>query len=99
RRITTVKANLLRGAAPADVILANLPYIPDALRRIRPKELEYGPALALDGGEDGLALIPTALAQAPPAVKPGGLLLFECDPAQTRRIVRLAQGQWTAAAI
>ena len=99
RRITTVKANLLRGAAPADVILANLPYIPDALRRIRPKELEYEPALALDGGKDGLALIRTALAQAPAAVKPGGLLLFECDPAQTRRIVRLAQGQWTAAAI
>ena len=99
RRITTVKANLLRGAAPADVIVANLPYIPEALRRIRPKELEYEPALALDGGKDGLALIRTALAQAPAAVKPGGLLLFECDPAQTRRIVRLAQGQWTAAAI
>jgi len=97
RRITTVKANLLRGAAPADVILANLPYIPEALRRIRPKELEYEPALALDGGKDGLALIRAALSQAPAAVKPGGLLLFECDPAQTRRIVRLAQGQWTAA--
>jgi len=99
RRITTVKANLLRAAAPADVILANLPYIPEALRRIRPKELEYEPALALDGGKDGLDLIRSALAQAPAAVKPGGLLLFECDPAQTRRIVRLAQGQWTAAAI
>jgi len=97
RRITTVKANLLRGAAPADVILANLPYIPEALRRIRPKELDYEPALALDGGKDGLALIRSALAQAPAAVKPGGLLLFECDPAQTRRIVRLAQGHWPAA--
>jgi release factor glutamine methyltransferase len=97
RRITTVKADLLRGAAPADVILANLPYIPDALRRIRPKELDYEPALALDGGKDGLDLIRTALAQAPAAVKPGGLVLFECDPAQTRRIVRLAQGHWPAA--
>ena len=97
RRITTVRAHLLRGAAPADVILANLPYIPEALRRFRPKELEYEPALALDGGKDGLALIRNALAQAPAAVKLGGLLLFECDPAQTRRIVRLAQGHWTAA--
>jgi release factor glutamine methyltransferase len=79
------------------VILANLPYIPDALRRIRPKELDYEPALALDGGKDGLDLIRTALAQAPAAVKPGGLVLFECDPAQTRRIVRLAQGHWPAA--
>ena len=97
RRITTVRADLLRGAAPADVILANLPYIPEALRRVRPKELEYEPALALDGGKDGLSLIRTALAQAPAAVKPGGLVLFECDPAQTRRIVRLAQGHWPAA--
>src|SRR5216684_8013254 len=97
RRITTVRANLLRGAAPADVILANLPYIPEALRQIRPKELEYEPALALDGGKDGLALIRNALTQAPAAVKPGGLVLFECDPAQTRRIVRLANGHWPTA--
>jgi release factor glutamine methyltransferase len=99
RRITTVKADLLRGAAPADAILANLPYIPDALRRVRPKELDYEPALALDGGKDGLDLIRVALAQAPAAVKPGGLVLFECDPAQTRRIMRLAQGRWPAAEV
>src|ERR1700686_418496 len=99
RRITTVKANLLRGAKPADVILANLPYIPDALRRIRPKELDYEPALALDGGKDGLDLIRTALSEAPAARKAGGLVLFECDPAQTRRVVRLAQGHWPSAEV
>ena len=99
RRITTVKADLLRGAAPADLILANLPYIPDALRRVRPKELHYEPGLALDGGKDGLALIRTALAQAPASLKPGGLLLFECDPAQTRRLVRLAQDHWPSAQV
>jgi release factor glutamine methyltransferase len=99
RRIATVRANLLRGAAPADLVLANLPYIPDALRRIRPKELHYEPQLALDGGKDGLDLIRSALAQAPAAVKPGGLVLFECDPAQTRRIVRLAQGLWPSAQV
>src|ERR1700737_3832937 len=99
RRITLVKADLLRGAAPADVILANLPYIPDALRRVRPKELGFEPALALDGGKDGLALIRIALDQAPAVVKLGGLVLFECDPAQTRRIVRVAVGHWPAAQI
>src|ERR1700737_3462353 len=99
RRITTVKANLLRGAAPADLILANLPYIPAARRRVRPKELEYEPALALYAGRDGLSLIRAALDQAPAVVKPGGLVLFECDPAQTRRIVRVALGHWPAAQI
>jgi release factor glutamine methyltransferase len=99
RRITLVKGDLLRGAAAAELILANLPYIPEALRRVRPKELEYEPALALDGGKDGLELIRTALAQAPAAVNPGGLVLFECDPAQTRRVVRLAQGLWPSAQV
>ena len=99
RRIRTVKGDLLKGAGPADLILANLPYIPEALRRVRPRELEYEPGLALDGGKDGLDLIRTALAQAPAVVKPGGLVLFECDPAQTRRIVRLAQGHWPSAEV
>ena len=99
RRITTVKSDLLRGAVPADLILANLPYISEAQRRVRPKELKYEPALALDGGGDGLALICTALAQAPAVVKPSGGLLFECDPAQARRIVRLAQGHWPSAQV
>ena len=99
RRITTVRGDLLRGAAPADLILANLPYIPEALRRIRPKELEYEPALALDGGKDGLSLIRVALAEAPTVLNAGGLVLFECDPAQTRRIVRLAQGHWPSAQV
>ena len=98
-RITTARANLLAGAAPADLILANLPYIPDALRRTRPRELEYEPALALEGGKDGLDLIRAALAQAPGVVKPGGLVLLECDPAQARRVVRLALRHWPSAQV
>src|SRR5437870_6033308 len=37
RRITAEKAELLRGAAPADLILANLPYISERQKRVRPK--------------------------------------------------------------
>src|SRR5260370_34330662 len=37
RRITIVKADLLRGATPGDLIMGNLPYLPDALRRSRPQ--------------------------------------------------------------
>jgi len=99
RRIVTVRGDLLRGAGPADLILANLPYISGKQRRVRPKELTYEPALALDGGEDGLDLIRAALAQAPAVVAPGGAVLIECDPAQARRVVRLAQGQWPFAEV
>lgn len=98
-RVTTVKGNLLRGAGPADLIVANLPYISERQKRTRPRELDYEPALALDGGADGLSLIRIALAQAPALLRPGGGLLFECDPSQARSLQRLAQGQWPMAEV
>jgi release factor glutamine methyltransferase len=96
-RITTVKGDLLRGARPSDLIIANLPYISERQKRVRPRELDYEPALALDGGADGLALIRSAVAQAPAVLRPGGALLLECDPSQARRLVRLSGKQWPAA--
>src|SRR2546421_3215592 len=55
-RMTTARGDLLAGAAPADLIVANLPYISVRQKRVRPRELEYEPGLALDGGGDGLDL-------------------------------------------
>jgi release factor glutamine methyltransferase len=66
---------------------------------VRPRELDYEPALALDGGDDGLTLIRAALAQAPAVLRPGGALLFECDPSQARRLKRLADGRWPTARV
>src|SRR5256886_7096932 len=51
RALVTLRGDLLRGALPAELILANLPYISEAQRRVRPRELKYEPALALDGGD------------------------------------------------
>jgi release factor glutamine methyltransferase len=98
-RVSTHRGNLLRGAAAADLIVANLPYISERQKLVRPRELEYEPALALDGGTDGLSLIREAIAQAPAVLKPGGAVLFECDPSQARRLVRLLQQQWPAARV
>src|SRR5205807_1523489 len=65
RRIVTVQADLLRGAGPADLILANLPYISGKQRRVRPREAKYEPAVALEGGEDRVDLIRAGPAGAP----------------------------------
>jgi release factor glutamine methyltransferase len=68
---------------PADVILANLPYVAtDALAKLPPQIRDYEPVLALDGGPDGLRVIAKLLAQlATPEggskLKPGGRMYLE----------------------
>jgi len=44
------------GEGPIDVIVANLPYIPTRAIPQRPDPVGYEPAIALDGGPDGLVL-------------------------------------------
>jgi release factor glutamine methyltransferase len=86
-----VQADLLsplRG--PFDVICANLPYIPTAALA----DLEVArrePAGALDGGQDGLALIRQALEDLPRALGPRGLALFEIQPDQAEAVGEAAR--------
>lgn len=82
---------------PVDLIVANLPYL-------RPDQAHAGiahePALALFAGADGFDLYRRLLAQAPPLLRPGGLLVAEIDPAQRdlalATAARVAPG-WPAA--
>lgn len=94
-RVTVRRGDLLRGAVPADLIAANLPYLSAARLRSGGPELEYEPRAALDGGKDGLDVIRRALEQAPAVLRPGGCLLFECDPPQARRIEQIATHTWS----
>lgn len=77
-----------------DAITANLPYVTKAeLARLQPEITEYEPALALDGGEDGLDLVRRLAQQAPAQLKPGGLLALEIGDEQgeaTAEILREA---------
>src|ERR671934_2065438 len=93
-RVTVRRRNLLQGTPAADLIAANLPYLSAARRRTGGPELAYEPEAALDGGKDGLDLIRRAIEQAPAVIRPGGCLLFECDPLQARPIVQLARRTW-----
>ena len=53
-----VRGDLLAPIGHADIVLANLPYIPSAVIAVlEPEVRDWEPRLALDGGEDGLDLV------------------------------------------
>ena len=82
-RVRLLKGDLLEALdSPVDLIVSNPPYIPtDAIAGLAP-EVRREPALALDGGPDGLQVIRRLIAQAPAYLRPGGRLLIEIGPEQ-----------------
>lgn len=78
-RITFQEADLISpDLGQFDLICANLPYIPTS-KLAEVNSLPYEPALALDGGQDGLALIKRCLDLTPAHIRTPGLLLFEIE--------------------
>lgn len=84
----------LFGALPAalrgtiDLVVANVPYVPHDELGLMPREArDHEPAVALDGGADGLDLLRRMAAEAagwlaPGGSLPGGSLVSEVNPAQ-----------------
>jgi release factor glutamine methyltransferase len=81
-----------------DLIVANLPYIPTKTMKSLPI---YGkePALALDGGSDGLDLIRRLITLAPGYLSPGGLMLLEIESSQGMAALSLAYDIFSHASI
>ncbi len=78
-RITFQEADLISAElGHFDLICANLPYVPTS-KLGEVNSLPYEPALALDGGQDGLTLIKRCLDLAPAHIHTPGLLLFEIE--------------------
>lgn len=76
------KSDLLKSypQGKLDLIVANLPYIPqELLETIQKSVLEFEPKLALDGGSDGLVLIKKLIKQSKDFLTPQGLMIFEVD--------------------
>ena len=86
RRVGLVRGDLLTWLArPADLILANLPYLPmSRAPDLMPEVTGYEPHLALFTEDDGLQLIRRLLKDARRAVRTGGSLLLEVDPDQVK---------------
>jgi release factor glutamine methyltransferase len=81
----------LRGRV--DVLIANAPYVPTAEVGLLPAEARsHEPRTALDGGEDGLAILRRVTAAAPHWLAPGGHLLVETSERQAARMAGIAAG-------
>jgi len=60
-----------------DLILCNPPYVNQASMQALPAEFRTEPAIALDGGIDGMQFIRQLLQQAPQCLNPDGVLVLE----------------------
>lgn len=80
-----------------DLILANPPYLTaEEMRTLQP-EVEFEPAMALDGGEDGLDFYRVLVRQYYDAVRPGGWLVLEIGYAQAEAVLELGKAAgWQA---
>lgn len=75
------------GKRAIDLVLANLPYVRvDAMASL-PLATTFEPALALDGGEDGLEVIDRLLRQLPDRLADAGVALLEIGADQRDAIV------------
>ncbi len=92
-RVHAVVGDLLMplGAAGADLIVANLPYIPTStLATLSPEVVRHDPTAALDGGVDGLAEIRRLIATAASRLATDGALVLEtAGGTQTPVVVEL----------
>jgi release factor glutamine methyltransferase len=78
-------------AGRVDVIAVNSPYVPTAAIATMPSEArDHEPALALDGGPDGLAVHRRVAVGAPRWLAPGGVLVLETSEPQAEASRRLA---------
>ena len=84
----------------ADIIVANLPYVPSGeWEGLAPEIRSYEPRAALDGGPDGLRLIARLLNEAPAHLRSPGALVLEIGDDQGAAVTTLAREAFPTAAI
>ncbi|NNE93259.1 MAG: peptide chain release factor N(5)-glutamine methyltransferase [Verrucomicrobiales bacterium] len=73
-----------------DLIVANLPYIPEAEITALSREVQNDPVTALAGGESGLEIMERFLAEAPGHLSENGKIAMEFGIDQADALVKLA---------
>lgn len=72
-----------------DMLVANAPYVPTAaIAGMPPEARDHEPALALDGGPDGVEVHRRIAGEAAQWLRPGGVLLVETSRAQAAKTAR-----------
>ena len=79
KRVKLFHSDVFDAVPPAkyDLILSNPPYVPTRELRGLPAEFKQEPAMALDGGKDGLDIIRKLLRQARTRLQPHGIVVLE----------------------
>ena len=74
-----------------DLIISNPPYIPTGELPTLQREVQYEPAMALDGGADGMDFYDMILRLWTPKLKAGGVIAFELGEGQFEYVSDLLQ--------
>ncbi|MEZ5405425.1 MAG: peptide chain release factor N(5)-glutamine methyltransferase [Verrucomicrobiia bacterium] len=91
-RLRLIQCNLLEETMPpVDMIISNPPYLPTAILKTLPPEVQMDPKLALDGGGGGLVIIRILIEKAATYLKSGGWLLLEMGEDQKDEITRIGK--------
>ncbi|WP_029482817.1 peptide chain release factor N(5)-glutamine methyltransferase [Deinococcus marmoris] len=98
--VVFVESDLLTDiSGPFDLILANLPYLPEGDRADAHPEVRYDPDLALYSGPDGLTLARRLIPQARVSLAPAGVLWLELDPRNASAFAAELRAQGWAATL
>jgi release factor glutamine methyltransferase len=85
-----LRGDLAGAIGHADVVVANLPYIPSGdIAGLEPELRDWEPRLALDGGNDGLSLIRPLIADCASRLRPR-VLALEVAMGQAREVAAIA---------
>lgn len=92
-RITLHRSDVFDAVKPVkyDLILSNPPYVPTREMRDLPEEFRREPAMALDGGRDGLDIVRKLLRQARERLQPHGIVALEVGQAKAALAAKLSE--------
>ncbi len=78
KQVNLILGDLFAGCQGSyDLIISNPPYVSEQEYQALPEEYHYEPKLALETGNDGLAIVNRILKEAPHYLAPNGILIVE----------------------